>query len=173
MKHTQKFAFKCHKKCFGISDRFIRSKDTSPLPAPFFHIQYFFSSFSPTPLAALALECAGLLTSTSKKTLAVKNRTDLWWTCALSILLWDSVGPSGKRLQLRLLEGGGGGGTEQERGRKRSGEETLSDQSVASWSYAYLIRRHGLQSATTRFDFTHLIVLRCSCLPHHLPPQWR
>lgn len=168
MKHTQKFAFLCHKKCFGISDRFIRSKDTTPSLLHFSTSNIYFP-LCPTRLAGLALKCAGLLTSTSKKTLAVKNRTDLWWTCALSILLSDSVGPSGKRLQLRLL----GGGTEQERGRKLSGEETLSDQSVASWSYAYLIRRHGLQSATTRFDFTHLIVLRCSCLPHHLPPQWR
>lgn len=43
-----------------------------------------------------------------KKTPAVTDRTDLWWTCALCSALSDSVGPSGKRLQLRLACGGDG-----------------------------------------------------------------
>lgn len=72
-----KFAFMCHKKCFGISDRFIRSKDTTPSLLHFSTPNISFP-LSPAPFAALALNRAGLLTSASKKTPAVKNRTDLW-----------------------------------------------------------------------------------------------
>lgn len=77
-----KFAFMCHKKCFGISDRFIRSKNTTPSLLHFSTSNISFP-LSPAPFAALALNRAGLLTSASKKTPAVKNRTDLWWTYAL------------------------------------------------------------------------------------------
>lgn len=80
-----------------------------------------------------------------------------------------SVGPSGKRLHPE--RGGGGEDGAGERGGKLSGEETLSDQSVASWSYVPLIRRHGLQSAIAPFHFTPFAVLRSPRVRHRLPPQ--
>lgn len=45
LRHFMKFAFMCHKKCFGISDRFIRSKDTTP-SLLHFPLPIFFSFFS-------------------------------------------------------------------------------------------------------------------------------
>ena len=99
------------------------------------------------------------------------SRTQDWeLTCgelARCVFFPDSVGPSGK-----LLPAGGRRERERE-GEGLRGEETLSDQSVASWSYVPLIRRHGLQSAITPLLFTSFVVLRCPCVPRHLPPQWR
>lgn len=78
---------------------------------------------------------------------------------------------------------GAQGGERERWGETLSGEETLSDQSVASWSYVPLIRRHGLQCAITAN--THLVpflllrlllLLVAAVLPHsrlrrRLPPQ--
>lgn len=118
MKNTRKFA--CNKKCFGVSDRFIGSKDSS---ASLLHcsISNISLSLSSTWFAVLALKCAGLLTFTSRR--RPQQRLDL--TCGelarrvfLCGTLSDSVGPSGKRLQLRSVGGWDGAG-EREKAERR------------------------------------------------------
>lgn len=54
-----KFAFMCHKKCFGISDRFIRSKDTTPSLLHFSPSNISFP-LSPAPFAAFGSPPCGI-----------------------------------------------------------------------------------------------------------------
>lgn len=123
MKHTQRFAG--NKKCFGVSDRFIGSKDSSPT---LLHcsISKISLPLSFDLICSFGSKMCGIADIHVKKTPAVKDRTDPWWTCAPCFPPSDSVGPSGKRLQLSLVgvvvvRGGGGGvgARERERAERR------------------------------------------------------
>lgn len=130
-----KFAFMCHKNCF-VSLTDLLGQRILPPPCSIFPLPIFLFLFLRLLLQLWLSTVRDCWHPRQKKTPAVKNRTDLWWTYALCFPLSDSVGPSGKRLQLRWLGRGGGGG----RRSKREGESWVARRrsQISQWLHGVM-----------------------------------
>lgn len=98
-----------------------------------------------------------------KKTPAVKDRTDPWWTCAPCFPPSDSVGPSGKRLQLSLVGVVVGGGRRSE----REGESWAARRrsQISQWLHGVMHNWSAAMDCNPRPLFLILHLFLCCCAP--------